>query len=147
KRPNVTLKCAMSTDGRLALDDGTSRWITGEASRNDVHQERHAHEAMIVGKQTLFNDNPKLTARIEWGGVSSVPVILLDCGEVLDNLAVSDHPNLSVIYTSNENNLQYDEECEVKVGHWRPGEILDDLYSMAIASVFVQGAANTLPSF
>ncbi|WP_020007036.1 bifunctional diaminohydroxyphosphoribosylaminopyrimidine deaminase/5-amino-6-(5-phosphoribosylamino)uracil reductase RibD [Salinicoccus albus] len=147
QRPNVTLKCAMSADGRLALDDGSSRWITGESSRSDVHQERHVHDAIIVGKHTLFNDDPKLTARIEGGGRSPVPVILLGDGELHDNLALFDHPRRPVIYTSNTNNLKYDEKCEVKTGDWRLEEILDDLYSMAIASVFVEGGANTLTSF
>lgn len=63
RRPFVTLKLAMSLDGRIASRDGTSRWITSEAARLRVHAWRAEHDAILVGAGTLRADNPQLTAR------------------------------------------------------------------------------------
>lgn len=59
----VTWKVATSLDGRIALADGTSQWITGSDSRASVHQMRSAHDAIMVGVGTVLADDPLLTAR------------------------------------------------------------------------------------
>ena len=63
-RPHVTLKLATSLDGQIALADGTSRWITGEAARAHAHLERAQHEAILVGRGTLEADEPRLDVRL-----------------------------------------------------------------------------------
>lgn len=62
-RPLVTWKVATTLDGRSAAADGTSRWITGEASRADVHELRASCDAIVVGTGTILADDPSLTAR------------------------------------------------------------------------------------
>ena len=57
-RPSVTLKLATSLDGRIALGNGQSKWITGEAARAEVHRLRAAHDAVIVGSETVLTDDP-----------------------------------------------------------------------------------------
>ena len=66
-RPFVTWKYAASLDGRSAARDGTSRWITGEQARADVHRLRAQNDAVVVGVGTVLADNPVLTARPDPG--------------------------------------------------------------------------------
>lgn len=63
-RPHVTLKLATSLDGRIALHDGSSRWITGEIARAHAHLERAAADAILVGRATLDIDAPRLNVRL-----------------------------------------------------------------------------------
>ena len=63
-RPQVTLKLAVSLDGRIALPDGSSRWITGEAARAHCHVERARADAILVGGGTLRADAPRLDVRL-----------------------------------------------------------------------------------
>ena len=63
-RPYVTLKLAMSIDGRIALPSGESRWITGAEARADVHLERARADMILVGRGTLEADSPRLDVRL-----------------------------------------------------------------------------------
>lgn len=63
-RPHVTLKLAMSLDGCIALGDGQSRWITGEAARAHVHAQRARNDAILVGGGTWRTDSPRLDVRL-----------------------------------------------------------------------------------
>jgi len=62
-RVSVTWKVATSLDGRIALADGTSQWITGSQSRARVHEMRASHDGIMVGVGTVLADDPILTAR------------------------------------------------------------------------------------
>lgn len=64
RRPHVTLKLAMSLDGRIALPDGSSRWITGPRARAHAHVERARADAILVGSGTLRADAPTLDVRL-----------------------------------------------------------------------------------
>jgi diaminohydroxyphosphoribosylaminopyrimidine deaminase/5-amino-6-(5-phosphoribosylamino)uracil reductase len=66
-QPWVVLKMAASLDGRTAAPDGTSRWITGEAARRDVHRLRALSDAVLVGAGTVRADDPELTVRLDDG--------------------------------------------------------------------------------
>jgi diaminohydroxyphosphoribosylaminopyrimidine deaminase/5-amino-6-(5-phosphoribosylamino)uracil reductase len=61
KRPFVTLKMAQTLDGKIATRKGLSRWVSSPPSREFVHKLRASHEAVLVGKNTFYQDDPRLT--------------------------------------------------------------------------------------
>ncbi len=76
KRPFVTLKAAMTIDGKTATANGDSKWITAEKAREDVHKQRAIYDAIMVGSNTVKHDNPRLTTRLPQGGKNPIRIIL-----------------------------------------------------------------------
>jgi len=73
----VTLKLATSLDGRIATGTGESRWITGEAAREQVHRLRSEHDAILIGIGTAIADDPELTVRLpDFTGKQPARVVL-----------------------------------------------------------------------
>jgi diaminohydroxyphosphoribosylaminopyrimidine deaminase/5-amino-6-(5-phosphoribosylamino)uracil reductase len=72
--PHVSLKLALSLDGRIATRSGASRWVTGEEARAKVHELRAERDAVAVGIHTALADDPRLTVR-HVPGISPVRVI------------------------------------------------------------------------
>jgi diaminohydroxyphosphoribosylaminopyrimidine deaminase/5-amino-6-(5-phosphoribosylamino)uracil reductase len=79
-RPRVTLKLAMSLDGKIALPSGESKWITGEDARADVHRERARTDMILVGRGTYNADAPGLDVRLPGLEDRSPPRALLTRG-------------------------------------------------------------------
>lgn len=75
-RPFVTMKVAMSLDGKIATPTGDSRWISGEASRREVHRMRHIHDGILVGSGTVLKDRPRLTVRLPEGGIHPLRLVV-----------------------------------------------------------------------
>ena len=63
-RPRLTLKLALSLDGRIGTYKGESQWITGSLARRNVHALRAKHDAVLIGGGTARKDNPSLTVRL-----------------------------------------------------------------------------------
>lgn len=68
--PHLTWKYASSIDGRSAASDGSSKWISSEASRLDLHRRRAMADAIVVGTGTVLADDPALTARLRDGSLA-----------------------------------------------------------------------------
>lgn len=91
-RPWVTLKLAMSLDGCIALADGTSQWITGEAARAHVHGQRARHDAILVGGGTWRADAPRLDVRLPGLAERSPRRVVLTSGAVPEGVTALTAP-------------------------------------------------------
>jgi diaminohydroxyphosphoribosylaminopyrimidine deaminase/5-amino-6-(5-phosphoribosylamino)uracil reductase len=92
-RPFVTLKLAMSLDGKIALPSGESRWITGEDARRDVHLQRARSDMILVGRGTYETDRPRLDVRLPGLEDRSPRRALLTRGEAVEGWTRLGSPN------------------------------------------------------
>ncbi len=132
-RPRVTLKMATTLDGQVAAADGSSRWITGQKARQDVHVLRSEHDAVLVGAGTVLADNPTLTVRLDgYDGPQPTPVIFAGTRDLpADAVVMARDP---LIYTNG--GLLVD-----------PLRALDDLGKKQVLSVLVEGGPRIARSF
>jgi diaminohydroxyphosphoribosylaminopyrimidine deaminase/5-amino-6-(5-phosphoribosylamino)uracil reductase len=91
-RPRITLKLALSIDGKIALPSGESKWITGEDARRHVHLERARSDMILVGRGTFLADQPRLDVRLPGLEQSSPRRALLTRGEAVDGWEVLGNP-------------------------------------------------------
>ena len=91
-RPRVTLKLALSIDGKIALPSGESKWITGEDARRDVHLERAHSDMILVGRGTYQSDEPRLDVRLPGFEERSPRRALLTRGEAVEGWEILRDP-------------------------------------------------------
>jgi diaminohydroxyphosphoribosylaminopyrimidine deaminase/5-amino-6-(5-phosphoribosylamino)uracil reductase len=91
-RPRVTLKLALSIDGKIALPSGESKWITGEDARKHVHLERAHSDMILVGRGTYLADAPRLDVRLPGLEDWSPRRALLTRGEAVDGWETLGNP-------------------------------------------------------
>ncbi|MBT1176417.1 bifunctional diaminohydroxyphosphoribosylaminopyrimidine deaminase/5-amino-6-(5-phosphoribosylamino)uracil reductase RibD [Bifidobacterium callimiconis] len=151
--PFVLLKYAMTMDGRIATAAGRSRWITGEASRRRVHEDRNRFAAIMVGVGTVLADDPMLTCRIENG---HDPLRIVCDGTLrtpLDSALVrSARETPTIIATCSHDEEQAkpyrDAGCEVltidadDTGHVNLQTLIHTLGERGIDSVMIEGGAT-----
>lgn len=87
-RPRVTLKMAATFDGQTAAADGSSQWITGEASREDAHRLRSESDAVMVGIGTVIADDPRLDVRLVETARQPRPIVVEGKREVPADAAI-----------------------------------------------------------
>jgi diaminohydroxyphosphoribosylaminopyrimidine deaminase/5-amino-6-(5-phosphoribosylamino)uracil reductase len=151
KRPYIILKWAESQDGFLAPISKQKQepiWITNEFSRQLVHKWRSEEQAILVGTNTVLEDNPTLTVR-DWIGENPVRIVLDRGGKISEKFAVKNKKTKTIVLTEQENlisteNLIY-ENCifDIRVVF----SIADILYKNNIQSVIIEGGKQTLQSF
>lgn len=150
KRPYVILKWAQSTDHFIDIERASGEkgtyWITGPETKKTVHRWRSEEAAILVGKNTIANDNPQLTVR-EVKGHSPVRVIIdqklrLDYGayKVGDRTTPTIILSEKVIHSGD--NLKFVQPASFSVGN-----ILNALHQLEIQSVLVEGGKETLQRF
>lgn len=130
-RPWVVLKLAASLDGRTAAPDGTSRWITGEEARRDVHRLRAESDAVLVGAGTVRTDDPALTVR-DWPGP--------DAG--IDPTEVTDPRRVVLGHVAGEARIHPCLEW-----HDTPATLLDRLGAEGTVQLLVEGGASVAHTF
>ena len=94
---NVTLKAAISLDGKIATASGKSKWITGEIARNKSHQLREENDAILVGINTVLADDPQLNVRGIVDGKSPIRIVLDSKGRIPTKSQVFKNDGVPVI--------------------------------------------------
>ena len=92
-RPRITLKLALSIDGKIALPSGESKWITGEDARTHVHLERATSDMILVGRGTYLADSPSLDVRLPGLEDRSPRRALLTRGQAADGWETLSSPH------------------------------------------------------
>ncbi|CQR48309.1 Riboflavin biosynthesis protein RibD [Paraliobacillus sp. PM-2] len=155
KRPYVTLKAAMTLDGKTATKTGDSKWITSEEARHDVHRERSIHDAIMVGVNTVQQDNPQLTTRLPQGGLNPIRIIL-DTQLSINresNLLHDDQAPTWIVCGSKANTNAFQREFpHIKLlkqltPNVQLAAMLDQLGEMGIQSLYVEGGSTLQGSF
>ena len=101
-RPLVTLKLALTLDGRLGAPDGSARWITSPETRVRVHQRRAEADAVMVGAGTVLVDDPCLTARDVGAKRQPLRIVVDSSGRVSPKARVFDGAGRTVIATTGD---------------------------------------------
>lgn len=151
--PFVVYKTAMTLDGKIATETGDSRWVSKEASRHYVHQLRDRYSVIMVGSETVIQDNPALTCRIP-GGKDPIRLIVdgqLRIPEKAHVLSASEH-SPCIIATSQAastekverlKNLKQVEVWQYDTPRHVPLEkLLRDLVSRGWTSVLLEGGGG-----
>nr|WP_236953519.1 bifunctional diaminohydroxyphosphoribosylaminopyrimidine deaminase/5-amino-6-(5-phosphoribosylamino)uracil reductase RibD [Jeotgalibacillus malaysiensis] len=157
KKPFVTLKTAMSLDGKTATNSGHSQWVTGPEAREDVHRDRHLHDAILVGVNTVKYDDPSLTVRLQGGGVSPARVILdtqLSIpvhSKLLHDAESAVHiicgKNADREFEENLNQLKNVSVHRMEEDAIQIQSVLSYLFTLGIHSVYVEGGSEIHASF
>ena len=92
-RPRITLKLALSIDGKIALPSGESKWITGEDARKHVHLERAHSDMILVGRGTYLADAPRLDVRLPGLEDWSPRRALLTRGDAVEGWEILQNPH------------------------------------------------------
>ena len=158
KRPFITIKSAVTLDGKIATRTSESKWITSEAAREDVHRLRNEHVGILVGVQTVIHDNPQLTTRLPEGR-NPIRIILDSTLRIpLDARVITDGEAPTWIFTGrayDEGKRSRLEQLGVKVYPTQDEssdrvnlpQMLDILGAAEVSSVFVEGGAEVNASF
>jgi len=153
KRPFLLLKSAITLDGAISTETGDSKWISSEKSRKRAHKLRTIYDAIMVGKNTAIDDNPKLNSRIK-NGKNPFRVILDRKLEIplFSNIYSDELISKTIVFTSlldcNKDNLKVLKERGAKIINTPINDkfldlqfVLQTLGKMKITSLLVEGGA------
>lgn len=158
KKPFIVLKAAMTLDGKIATATGQSKWITNETSRAYGYKLRDIYDGIMVGINTVIEDNPMLTARVD-GGKNSIRIVV-DSSLKIDINAnvVQDKSAKTIIATTDKADkdkilkLQAQDVDVIVVDKDKNDKVdieklLDILGQQNICSILVEGGATLNGSF
>ncbi len=149
-RPYITLKWAETADGFIAKKDYSSKWISNEKSRNTVQHIRATEEAILIGTNTAFYDNPKLTIRNENLNILKQPIrILIDKSLKTPTSNFIFNNDTRVIILNNIKDEIKDHLSYIKIESkvFSASNIIKILYEQKIQSVLIEGGTNTIQQF
>jgi diaminohydroxyphosphoribosylaminopyrimidine deaminase/5-amino-6-(5-phosphoribosylamino)uracil reductase len=145
----VTLKLATSLDGRIATASGESRWITGEAARLEGHRLRAAHDAILVGVETVLHDDPELTARLPGRAVDQPLRVVLDSRLRTPATAKLAGENTLILTAAPPAPVGAARVRQVEAEDGRPSipAVLRALDSAGVASLLIEGGGQVAAAF
>ncbi|HEX4962375.1 MAG TPA: bifunctional diaminohydroxyphosphoribosylaminopyrimidine deaminase/5-amino-6-(5-phosphoribosylamino)uracil reductase RibD [Thermoanaerobaculia bacterium] len=151
-RPAVTLKWAMSLDGKIATATGESHWISSPKARQWSLGLREEHDAILVGSGTVLADDPRLDRRLGLAGSPNLRVILDRRLRTPPEATLFTVPGPVVIYTQSDDReqiaaLKAHGADVARLEAVEPAAVLADLYRRGIRSVLVEGGGEVLASF
>ncbi|MBC7741020.1 MAG: bifunctional diaminohydroxyphosphoribosylaminopyrimidine deaminase/5-amino-6-(5-phosphoribosylamino)uracil reductase RibD [Bdellovibrionaceae bacterium] len=151
KKIFIAAKVAASLDGQMGLKSGESKWITGESSREHVHLLRARYDALLVGRNTIENDNPSLNIRHP-DIKKHIKLIIMDpSGSLLTKAAQANKFNF--LKTHKKENIFFATKKLQLNSDYQQIEFLDLLdltkkfWHLQIRSVLIEGGAYTYSSF
>ncbi len=152
-RPQVTLKWAMSLDGRVATARGESQWISGDRARRWALDLRELHDAILVGSGTVLADDPRLNRRLGHAGGEIVRVVLDRRLRVPPDARLFAQPGTVLLYTesasprSQARALAASGAEIVEQERVTAATVLADLHGRGIGSVLVEGGPTVAALF
>ncbi|REG94733.1 diaminohydroxyphosphoribosylaminopyrimidine deaminase [Flavobacterium aquicola] len=151
KRPYIILKWAQSQDDFIAPLEKLEKkpvWITNTYSRQLVHKWRTEEQAILVGTQTVLDDNPKLNAR-DWYGNNPVRLVLDQNSRIPKGNAVFDNQARTIVFTNSQNTIPEENTTFERIDFKQniASQIADSLYKNNIQSVIIEGGLRTLQTF
>ena len=151
KRPYIILKWAESADGYLAPLVKLQKepvWISNQFSRQLVHKWRSEEQAILVGSQTVFDDNPKLNVR-DWFGKNPIRIVLDKTAKIDKNYFVTDNSVKTILLTEQENLASIENSIYEYVifDSCLAEKITAFLFQHNIQSVIIEGGKQTLETF
>ncbi|MBI2572337.1 bifunctional diaminohydroxyphosphoribosylaminopyrimidine deaminase/5-amino-6-(5-phosphoribosylamino)uracil reductase RibD [Candidatus Woesearchaeota archaeon] len=147
KRPFVYLKAAITLDGKIACANYDSKWISSEESRMLVHDLRGRVDAVLVGKNTIIQDNPQLNAR-HTEKICYPTRIILDSNDSLDDgFTVFQEEGETLVLTTKESIKRNRIVCEKNEGKVNLHDALTKLTAKGISSILVEGGSEVFGSF
>ncbi len=151
-RPAVTLKWAMSLDGKIATASGESQWISSPAGRKWALALRETHDAILVGSGTLLADDPRLDRRQAKASGPILRVVIDRRLRFPENARMLDVEGPVRIYTETRNQekreaLEARGAVVLELPEVTPSTVLSDLQRQEIRSLLVEGGGEALASF
>jgi diaminohydroxyphosphoribosylaminopyrimidine deaminase / 5-amino-6-(5-phosphoribosylamino)uracil reductase len=145
----VTLKLATSLDGRIATASGESQWITGEAARLEGHRLRAAHDAILVGVETVLHDDPELTARLPGRSVDQPLRVVLDSRLRTPLAAKVAGENTLILTAAEPRSIGAAKVMQVAAEDGRPSipAVLKALEAAGATSLLIEGGGQVAASF
>lgn len=145
-RPYIILKWAQTADNFIARENFDSKWISNKYSRKLVHQWRAHEDAILVGKNTALNDNPKLNVR-DWTGQDPIRLVINMDLQLDQSLHLFDQTIKTIVYNSQRSETLRNLELVEVTPDNLLYDILDDLHSRNVQSLIVEGGSRTLQQF
>ncbi len=152
KRPYIFLKWAQTVDGFISPKNESRKetkpvWITNEFSRQLVHKMRSDEQTILVGTNTVLQDNPSLTVR-DWAGENPTRIVIDRNLKIPQEYSVFDASSKTIVFNEKQttNSEKLDLE-KIDFSKEIPQQICETLFRRNIQSIIVEGGAKTLQSF